>query len=311
MSLGQCSCLECGTVLRVRDRSFVGRVIACPDCGTELLITQNDNRELVAQVPQRTANATAAARATTSPVRPRLRSHIEALVRSPLVLAWLLAAALTAFIAIQLLRPAVTFRPPPTPGPPIPLRSSASASTETPATPSPAAVDPSTPADASAEPRRVPPAESGVAMTTTPAAVPETPMTEPAVPPAPAAVPEAGPKPAPAPPRDPAPPLPARNIAESLQLNLVTFRTDRPNPRKTLLIQVGELAGVPIRYSVEELGAAELERAISLDLKETTVEGVLKAIAEPAGWRFELQGDAIHLSRRASSTRDRAAPSPD
>ena len=51
MSFGHCSCPDCGTTLRIRDRTFVGRTVQCPECDVSLVIELDRDETLTARKP--------------------------------------------------------------------------------------------------------------------------------------------------------------------------------------------------------------------------------------------------------------------
>lgn len=284
MSLGQCCCLECGTILRVRDVSFVGRVIECPDCRTALLLQWNEARELVVERPA-VRPGEQHPRLARSPIRiPAAWSRLGDWARSPLVVAWLLGTALTTLIAIQLLRPTRWTRPAP---------ADSNVESTQPELPS---LDPIPDPQPLAPP--VGPVQNSAdvpAQAVESPPVPDNPVTHVEIPPSPAVVPEPGPKAEPAPAAATVPAVPKRDIAGLLQQRLRRFRTDRSLSRLVLLQQVEELLDAPVSYDITELGAAELERSIHLDQEQTTVERVLKAIVESAGWAYEIEDRGIRI----------------
>jgi len=284
MSLGQCCCLECGTILRVRDASFVGRVIECPDCRTALLLQWNEARELVVERPAVPPGDQRPRFVRTQVNAPAAWSRLADWARSPLVVAWLLGTALTTLIAIQLLRPTRWTRQSPADA------SVASTQSELPSVdPIP---DPQPPAPP-VGPEQVSVEVPAQAVESPP--VPDTPVTHVEIPPSPAVAPEPGPKPEPAPAPANVPAVPRRDIAGMLQQRLRRFRTDRSLSRLALLQQVEELLDAPVSYDIAELGAVELERSIHLDQEQTTVERILKAIVESADWAYEIEDQGIRI----------------
>lgn len=292
MSPGQCPCPACGTTLRVRDRSFVGRQIECPDCHAKLVLKLNDDREFEAELfkpeIERPASRTSASREKPKPATGNTRSFTDTLL-SPLVVAWALGIGLTAFVAIMLLRPAVRFRPPSTESaqpvaesvPDIEAQKPAEKAapdsvTQTPDSmppivekpqvpevpPTPAEVTPPVPADT----------EKPATVVTTP---PETPKTV-----------------VPAPPKV--------NFEEVLKQRLSGFVTSskKPTRRLDLIEQLDELTGHRIKFDREELGEKKLMQTVSISVEVTTVGALLKLVLEPAGWEYVIEDDYLRLRPR-------------
>ena len=118
---GRSSCPECGTILRIRDRTFVGRRVSCPECKTTLRIESEDDRggfvtrqltagELAAiEQSHRAANAAKGSPNKVLLSPPPARSFIGRLIDSPLTAAWMLAIAVSSLIAVLALAPKSRF----------------------------------------------------------------------------------------------------------------------------------------------------------------------------------------------------------
>ncbi len=311
MSPGQCSCPECGTTLRVRDRSFVGRVIDCPDCRVKLTITLDDARSLVAERAKAEPVPKPAPRwkSPGSGFGSTLRDKIGGIAQSPLALAWALAIGLTAFAAILMLRPAVRFRTPTSTGeqsPSLAVATPADGQTSPENKPKYDAPDPlpqESPSQAVANLNQTP--NESVAGTT----IPEiTPAPIPSVPPdmtpadkphkvvtVPAVTPDTNPKPAPV--------AVKIDVDALLKQRFQKIETNRPQSRLQMIELVEELLGAPIRYDRDELGEKNLERTISINLETTTLGGVLKIIVESAGWEYVVEDTGLRLKpRRVADT---------
>lgn len=92
-----------------------------------------------------------------------------------------------------------------------------------------------------------------------------------------------------------APPPPTYNVERALAQPIVRFSQVRPIPFRVMLRQIEELAGVPIRLSEEQAPAARLlDREVSLELSETTVEEILATITESVGLKYET-GEAFGI----------------
>ena len=303
MSPGQCSCPECGTILRIRDRSFIGRQVDCPDCHAKLLIRIDDERKIVAENQQPGhASKPPTLHVTSALVKfgPMLQKRILRYVHSPLVLAWLLAVSLTAFIAILMLRPAVR------------LRSHAgSTSARVVETPDVASTDkrPDAPSgempvsnpDASAHSEEKAAASQKIEKPVSVATLPTPEKTD-----HPPTIEKPATDVSVAPPVDhnPPPGRPVRekiDVEELMKQRLLKFATDKPNTREQILDQLEELLGIPIRFDREELGEKNLQRVISINLESTTVGGVLKVLLEQSNWEYSIEDQGLRLKCRQTA----------
>ena len=292
MSPGHCSCPECGTILRVRDRSFIGRQIDCPDCQTKLVLKLNDDRSLVAERHQpdvaRPASSASMAR---QEARSAVRGKLAGVLQSPLVVAWALAIGVTAFAGIMLLRPSVRFR-------------ATTGEDSQPITELNPSAQPSVVVDPASDASAIPPEPL-------PANVVEVPVVTPA--PAIADNSNHTPKPAvvplpekpvpvavtPAPEIKPVVPVvPKIDVEELLKQPLSRFATRTPTSRLALIEQLEELTGVPIRYDRQELGEKNLLQAVTISVDTTTVGGVLKVLLDAAGWEYAAEDNGIRLKPR-------------
>lgn len=300
MSHGQCSCPDCGTILRIRDRTFVGREVQCPECQIKLVIRMKDDRGYFAERPKAEANRPTKA----VPSLPSLKVYSTLLRRvgeilgSPLVLAWALAIGITAFAAILILRPAVRFK-----------AASMQEAVElvTIDTANRARSSPEAATNVGAQTSRTDPLPVASAAQSLPDAAPPTPDPAPGVPvPVPIVVSEGVDAPHPPlavtkPERESKPvvvTVPKVDIEDLLQQRLLKFATSQPVTRTQMIEQIEEMVGVPIRYNRDELGEKNLERTIDISLESTTVGGVLKALLEPAGWEFVIEEMGIRLKPR-------------
>ena len=302
MSPGQCSCPDCGTTLRVRDRSFVGRQIECPDCHVKLVIKLDDERNLVAEQPKAEPTQASARRLAVpaAKVGSVLGAKLHGILYSPLTLAWALAIGITAFAAILMLRPSVRFQTPPKDNSrPIadvaPTDGPASKGNNPKTQPVEAAPEKNSPTQVVVDPPAVP-NDSIVEGTGTPG--PELPPAD--VPSVEKPIDTVGPpaaKPAAIP--QPVVPVPVKiDVEERLKQRLGGYVTGRPVSRQRLIEELEEMLGTPIRYDREELGEKNLERSVSINLNSTTVGGILKALLDSAGWDFVIEENGIRLTAR-------------
>ena len=297
MSFGHCSCPDCGTTLRIRDRTFVGRQVQCPECHVALLIELDRDETLTARKPPidkslKSARAAASQSAVMSD-EPRAPTWIDALRRaigSQLVLAWALALAVTALFVVAMLRPAVRFR------------SSGSS-----ARPQAAANNPVIPDETQSEhdadqhpspelPSPSDPPAAPMADATAPANVPEPLSTNPS----PSPQPGMGPAVKPTPPSPPVPPpMPKIDFDAVLKLRLMSFDQSKPVSRRDLIELMEEMLGAPIRYDVAELGEKNLDKQLTFKVENATLGGVLKLILDPAGWEFVTEETQLRVKLKA------------
>lgn len=292
MSPGQCPCPECGMILRVRDRSFIGRQIECPECHGKLLLKLDGDRHLEA-VPFQPEVAAALPPHAASPSQfsERIKRVVETL-HSPLVVAWALAIGLTTFVAILLLRPAVRFQTPTAESEPSVVEAN---SDEKPETTAPLAA-PVEPAETVTLPEQTLKQEATVGPPQPQKPTPTIPVENEKPVPAVVAVPPEVPKPTVAAP-------PKVDVEVLLKQRLSGFATRNPTSRQELIEQIEELAGVPIRFNRQELGEKNLMQAVSISVEVTTVGGILKIVLEAAGWDYVIEENGIRLKqRRATAT---------
>lgn len=294
MSPGQCSCPDCGTILRIRDRSFIGREIECPECQTKLVIRLDGERELIAERPkvEKTQKRRPVAQPNVKKAGPTLGSKLAGMMQSPLVLAWALGIGTTAFIAIMMLRPNVRFRKPakdlvaqapmPTeaqkpdePNPETPGEVPDKAPTVSEDLPK----SPESPPDGEIPPPQPPVSVDPVVEK------PITPIVTPEV------TPEVKPKPTPV--------VVKLDVEAMLGQRLKSFETPaQPKSRREIIELLEELLGAPIRYAPDELGEKNLDRSISIDLENTTVGGVLKVLLDSAGWEYIVEDNGLRIRPR-------------
>ena len=315
MVSGHCSCPECGTTLRIRDRSFVGRQVECPDCQTKLVISLDGDRKLIAERVREAAPTKAPAARLVEPAMKATAAvggRLQEFARSPLVIVWALGIGITAFVAIMMLRPAVRFQTAPDkqpdsvaaqPGPNLPT----DASVVNPGRQTPGPADQSSQGDGPLDPVASRPAESNSTVdATVPTAVATTASAadvatfhehELSVD-VPSALNVAN-----APSRRPqltvVRPAPAKvQVEELFKQPIQGYSTAKPLSRRVLLAEIEEMLGARIHYDRDELGANNLDQTMSITLEATTVGGILKAVLDAAGWDYAVENDGIRLRPR-------------
>ena len=322
MSFGHCSCPDCGTTLRIRDRSFVGRTVPCPECHTALVIALDPDQHVVARKPvvdkvaiTKTATLTKASSSgisvvsnadlatTNSPRAPsRWSESLRRVSNSPLVMAWALAIAMTALVFVAMTRPSVRFRPPSQipPGqssPPESINDQPLVPEESrPKQPNPEG-DPNgnapveTPSPSELSP-------SIAADATRPANAPEltfSPIFETTE------NGDSGHKPLVVVPssnrvQPVAAPPPKIDFDAALQQRLNLFEQPVPASRRALIESIEEMLGAPIRYRGEDLGEQNLDKLVTVrKLENTTLRVILKAVLDPAGWEFVTNDTELRI----------------
>jgi len=297
---GRSSCPECGTNLRIRDRSFVGRRVSCPECKTGLRIVKaSDQGEYVIRrlTPDELASQELVRGGKKAPQdkifvpATSTHSYFQRIFYSPLTAAWLLAAAISVLVAVLALGPKHRFAP-----------ARNSAVTEE-IEPTPGAADGETdnlqePVDPTSPSAPEPPLE-----TNPPAIVEQIVVVsalEPAnlnapLPHAPVEIPshiipeDEGPA---------LPPAPLKvDVEGKLSQKLLLYKQSKPVSRRDLIEALQEHLGAPIFFDDDDLGSESLSKTMTFELENTTVGGVLKTIADSAGWKIEIETTGLRLRR--------------
>ncbi|MCX7392704.1 MAG: hypothetical protein NTW75_01105 [Planctomycetales bacterium] len=308
MSDYQCSCPECNTILRIRDRTFVGRQVKCPECGVVLVVKRHDHGQLVVGVPE-----TDALKDLRKPLAIQIRAFFQGdhaassrqsaiffqRLVSPMVISWALAAAVVILVVAIVFRPSVRVRSTVPPAISMePPAASSSVSGEN------IDLDRVGPRSTQDSPQViVAPSADGLDVENvvdglTPANVPEGFEASPHLSPEASNFDE-----------DPSLPLTAEKIIESLpqktstidfvvNLNqpLLSFEQPKPVSRRELIDLLEELLGAPIKYDVDQLGKFNLEKLVTINAMEnTTVGSVITAVLHDAGWKFHLQPTHLEI----------------
>ena len=327
MSFGHCSCPDCGTTLRIRDRSFVGRTVPCPECRTALVIELDSDRHVAARKPVidkvvigKTAKLTKASSSGISVVSnsdlatthsshtlSRWSESLRRVSNSPLVMAWALAIAMTALVFVAMTRPSVRFRPPSQipPGqssPPESINDQPLVPGESPSKPSNPKVDP----NGNAPVETPSPSElsrSLAADATRPANAPELtflPISEKTE------SGDSGHKPLAVVPssntvQPVAAPPPKIDFDVALQQRFSSFEQATPVSRRALIEFIEELLGAPIRYRSEDLGEQNLDKLITVrKLENPTLRVILKAVLDSAGWEFVTTDTELRIQLKTT-----------
>ncbi len=313
MSVVHFQCPSCQAPLRLENRAlFVGRTFDCPDCGESLLIEANGSTGVKAkrfsastrrasEGPENSAaNLSLARRAsheTASKVSDRgvdlqsPRSAWERLSRRPALLGWIVAALFASMLLVvvnfgrqrgvpETDTPVVAENKTPETAP----QESAEQNSKTTIEPdpdSPPANDPSPDATKPKDNSEQPPpdvSKDSPRDSQPPAAA------DPAEKPA-----AEEPKPVPVPPPpEPAPAtasfvLSSEAIETKLRQKIARFDQPKPVAFVKLLDTVEELAGVPIVWDLDRVTDEQLQKPVTIRLKETTVGEILDTLLKQVG----------------------------
>jgi len=87
------------------------------------------------------------------------------------------------------------------------------------------------------------------------------------------------------------------DVEAALKQRIRSFRQVRAIPFRQLLLQVEEMAGIPIRLDEDQLGAAatKLDQPVSLESENTTVGDLLQALLRKIGLAYEIEADGIRI----------------
>jgi hypothetical protein len=287
---------------------FVGRTFDCPDCHESLLIDADGSSGVIAKpirTPARRAGEESAESNRDAPLQVRRTDSFAAskvadhgvdlqlplsawdrLSRRPAVLGWIVAALFASVLLVV-------------------VNTNGSRPKSDVATP--VAHEKNSPAPSSAEAPPEQPAAKPAAESDRPAAeaAAEQPIAKLEVPPLPEAAPLAEPprdeqpKPVPAPAETPKPPdsavLSAEAVEARLRQKIARFDQVKPTPFVKLLEIVEELAGVPIVWDLNRVDDEQLQKTVTLQLKQTTVGEILDALLKQVGLERQTVEGKIEL----------------
>ncbi len=309
MSVVPFQCPSCQAPLRLQNRAlFVGRAFDCPDCHESLLIEADGSAGVKAKVLPRSDKPTRSVREesgatpvdapslarraslkTTSSVsdlgvvlQPPM-SAWDRLSRRPAVLGWIVAALFAVILLIVV--NSGRERGPSESVPPVAADSQSTGNasdnksrpsqTDEQNTKTVTEADPTIPEEnatkAVTKLERPPPPE--------PVAVVEPPHDDKPVP--------IGEKPPAEEPKPAVPPTPAvlspEAVEAKLQQRIVRFDQPKPVPFVKVLDTVEELAGVPIVWDLDRVDDEQLQKPVTLQLKQTTVGEILDTLLKQVG----------------------------
>lgn len=312
MSVVQFSCPSCQAPLRLQNRAlFVGRTFDCPDCHESLLIEADGStgvkakalggsRQLARRASEgaglsaigesslaRQANLKTASSVSdlgvSLPPRP---SAWDRLSRRPAVLGWIVAAVF-ALILLIIVKPGregrLTESPPPAKEDSQPTESTFE---NKPAIEKPDRVAPKTVAEL----------EPAVPEIDSPKVVDKLelpPLPEPPAPVEPAPVAEKPPA------EEVKPVVPAvlspEAVEAKLQQKIVRFDQSKPVPFVKVLETVEELAGVSIVWELDRVDDQQLQKPVTLQLKQTTVGEILDTLLKQVSLERRTVNGRIEL----------------
>ena len=287
----RCVCPNCGITLRVKDRSFLGRPIPCPDCRSRLIFTSPDGDQLqvvlvdtppLVKSGESTRETASAAAGMGRSAKLRAAGWGAALLTAGLVavLGWRSRPAALPLVAEAQPEAGIGEQGDSPPVGTINDEADPAPADEMPTISFESSHDVARKNDAEPEPAE----ESGTATAQGSDPSETSPNDEPAV------MPEAK---APVVVAEPPPFDFDKAFAQPLQ----RFRQAESISRSELLELLSELLGAPIRYDQDQLGglAGALDQKVSLDLSDTTVGKVLDTILEKTGIVYERERDGLRL----------------
>ena len=295
------SCPECGTILRIRDRSFVGRKVNCPDCKTALRVeasTEDENlviRRLTAAETTRAESGPSVSktgRNKMTPPTPTVHTTILSWINSPLTAAWLLAIACLSLFAIVMLTPKFRLS-----ARPSPVRTERDSPVE------PVPVSDSAKATRGESGNQIAPTEIPTRILNTVDERPSVSALEPANVDGPLPWPIVfAPKEAAVEPEMAIVPPPVKiDIESKMALKFPLYKQATPVSRRVLIEVLEEQLGAPIRYDKADLGEVNLDKTVTFELENTTMGGVIKSVADAAGWEIAIELTGLRLKRKLSS----------
>jgi hypothetical protein len=296
---GRSTCPECGTVLRIRDRSFVGRKVNCPECKTPLRIEFADRDDKF--VFQRLSTAdigvvdrkSRSQRPKSSPSIPSnvtARSFFPRAINSPLMAISLVVVAVFVLIAVITMNARLRFSS----GSSIAVRKVAESLGDVVEKPAPPAIEP---VSISANPEPVVESSDAVATEAVISALQPENADEPL---------SWSPfvadfDPAESPATTPETPVPTPvkvDVKARMEQRILLYKQPKVS-RRLLLIHLQEQLNVKIRYNVDELGAASLEDKVAFEKERTTLGEILKLVVDEAGWQIIIEDDGIRLTKKS------------
>ncbi len=320
MSVVQFQCPSCQAPLRLQNRAlFVGRAFDCPDCHESLLIEGDGSAGVKAKAlprsdnsarrasegsssaetpdPSLTRRASLKTASSASDLGVALQPPMSAwdrLSRRPAALGWIVAALFGVMLLIVVNSGRYSGQSKSVP----PVTQSAGSASHDKSPPS--QVDEQN-SKAAAEPDpTIPEADvtKGVAKLQLPPLPEPADVVEPPRDDKPATVVEKPPMDEPKPATPPAPAvLSPEAIEAKLQQKIVRFDQAKPVPFVKVLDTVEELAGVPIVWDLNRVDDEQLQKPVTLQLKQTTVGEILDTLLKQVGLERRTVDGHIELHR--------------
>ena len=116
--MSEFSCPHCQTTLRYQGPTMSGRSIVCPDCDQSLLLEQDTEGRLRAELAPSSAPVQTAKRFKFAVNWPHRLSQLRQLAANPVMVAWSLAGGGTLLLLLSILTPRDQPSSAPTPAPP-------------------------------------------------------------------------------------------------------------------------------------------------------------------------------------------------
>ena len=295
---GRVSCPECGTILRVRDRSFVGRKVNCPECQTGLRVelVEREGSLTVRRLADAESESSKRGSADQKKIRSDsktstvpTRSAIGRMMNSRLTVACLLTLGAISFFAVLMFNPRIrvnAIRPSP-----IPRESDSIVTAED--QPKPViqhAIEQIEPQPSVEVPNHdndpVSVVEPDEDNRKTLDSSPSDPSDE---------------KETPSEAEVPIRRLPEKIDVEGKMAQKIVAYKQPAVSRRDLIEALQEQLGVPIRFDRDELGPEKLDEKVAFELENTTIGDILRFVAERAGWQVVIEDTGIRLSLKSEA----------
>lgn len=290
---GSSSCPDCGTILRIRDRTFVGRRVSCPECKTPLRIESFDEdagfsiRKLQPEELKSVGRGKIQNRPKQLqvPAETKIGARLSRLLSSPLTAACLLSVGMIALFVVLRFNPRLrlfstrtttTRVIPESPSEPVPPTAPPALDRPEPQTVVTADPVVSQTIDDGESLSALEPANTDGPLAWPPVQMPREQETPPAPPPAAPVV---------------------IDVVGKMGQKLVSYKQPKVS-RRHLIEALSEYLGAPIRYDADELGTDRLEEQVAFELKNTTVGDVIKTVADEARWQVEIETTGLRLQQK-------------
>lgn len=307
MQVSRFPCPQCTVGLRIRDRSFIGKEIHCPECGSRLEIVADGAKKLTARL---------IVTDTASPQSPKTKPHrkkpsfrrkpaaasaptrsflavVAGALKSPVVICWIVAGIAAVTLAA------------------VAINREANRENDTVTATEVKSMEPAILEGQPEAIKRAPlPAQPVVARK--PNFIPPV-INEDVNPPIIVGrSPVEARRPLPIPAVPPIPPKPKVDVAAALAQPILLFEHSKGTPLKTLLGELEEMAGVPLAIdpTVETGPTSPLNQSVVIRVEKTTVGGVLIAALAQTGLTFAAEKERIRIVSATAKTQVEAQAIP-